>query len=156
MTDSGPFLERLQRRRLAPFARRIGYAIAIVFNLAVIYLAYVQPGWRAVPFLTDDAAFAVALIVAGAIVGIVVNLIWLVTDPRWLRAVGELATTVIGIVVLATLLRDFPFDFGGHFPDVAARALLVLGLVGASIGVVVTLVVLVLLAAGRGSEPAAD
>jgi hypothetical protein len=122
-------------------ARRVGYAISIAVNALLIGLIYVEPGWRVLPFLTEDAVPVIALVVMSMIVTIAVNLVWIAHDPLWLRSLGDLVTTIVSIVVLSRLLSVFPFSFSDDSPwDLVVRILLIVGLVGASIGAVVHLV----------------
>jgi hypothetical protein len=73
------------------------------------------------------------------------NALYLVHDPAWLKALGDLATTGVGIAVLVRFWQVFPFDFGDASFDWAllARIMIVLGIIGSAIGLVVALVRLV-------------
>ncbi len=122
-------------------ARRFGYAVSVLVNVAVILLIYVWPGWRVLPFLTDEATPLIALVVLSILVSIAVNLIWIAYDPLWLRSLGDLVTTIVGIVVLSRFLAVFPFDFAADSPwELVVRIFLIVGLVGSCIGVTVHLV----------------
>ena len=136
-------------------ARRVGYAISIAVNAVLIFLIYVEPGWRVLPFLTEDAVPSVALVVVSMIVTIAVNLVWIAYDPLWLRSLGDLVTTLVGIVVTARFLSVFPFSFSDDAPwELVARVLLIVALVGASIGAVVHLVTFIHRLAHRETDPA--
>ena len=137
-------------------ARRFGYAVTIAVNAVLIFLIYVEPGWRVLPFLTEAAVPVIALVVASMIVTIVVNLVWIVHDPLWLRSLGDLITTIVGVVVFSRFLVVFPFAFSDDSPwELVARIFLIVGLVGGSIGIVVHLVTLIhRLAVGQEPERA--
>ena len=79
------------------------------------------------------------------IVGLVVAVVESVQDPGWLVALGSLATTSIGVVVLTRFWQVFPFDFGDTSFNWAllTRAGLVVCLVGALIGFVAQVVTLI-------------
>lgn len=125
-------------------ARRVGYLVAAAFDVLVLTVLLVSPGWEAASFLTADADRVVGLVAASVVVSLVANVVWVVADPPRLRALGEVVTSVLGVVVCARLLDVFPFTFddGSHWPTVL-RVLLWLGLVGSSIGVLTNLVALV-------------
>ena len=153
-TTTPPPEQRLafgQRRpRPSATARRFGYAVAVVANLVLIYLTYVRPGWRAVPFLTEEARHVVPWFVLSLMVAIGVNLVWIVWDPLWLRSLGDLVTSVIGVVVMARFLDVFPFSADTSWPwETVARTVLIVGLVASVIGVVVNLVMFI----GRIAQP---
>jgi hypothetical protein len=69
----------------------------------------------------------------------------LIADPPRLRASGDLVTLTISLVTTVRILQVFPFAFHGSmaFWTVLVRTLLIIGLVGACIGLVYSLVTLV-------------
>ncbi|HXV94210.1 MAG TPA: hypothetical protein VD813_12980 [Pseudonocardia sp.] len=131
--------------------RRTGYGAAIVVNAALLLAANVWPGWEVLPFLTADTTRVLGLVNLALVAGIVVNAVYLVNDRPAVRALGDLLTTAVGLAAVIRLLQVFPFDFPGTGFDwaVLARVLLVLGVVGASVAVVVAAVSLVRALAGR-------
>lgn len=136
-------------------ARRAGYLVAILVNAALLWLVNVSPGWQALPFLTNDLTEALPAVNAAMVIGIVADVVYIGADPPWLRAVGDIVVTSVGIVALVVLWRTFPFDFAGQTFDweVLVRALLVLGIAGSAIAVVVNLVRLVGGTARRSGTP---
>ena len=135
-------------RRPSAGARRFGYLVAIGFTVAGWYVINVRPGWEAVPFLTSDTADVLGLLNFSLLVGIAVNLLYVVRDPRWLTALGDVVTTGVGLAVLVTVWQVFPFDFDAYTFGWAGltRLVLVLAMVGSAIAIVVQLVTLVRLA----------
>ena len=125
--------------------RRAGYVIAALINAVVLWLVNVAPGWDVLPFLTSDFSRVLGLVNAATVAGLVVNLVYLVRDPRWLVAVGSIVTTAIGLAAIVALLRVFPFSFdpAGFDWALVTRILLIVALVGSCIGLVVDLVTLV-------------
>lgn len=133
-----------RRTRPGPVARRVGYLIAIAVDVVVIWLVFVSPGWEAVPFLTDRTIDVLPVVTAAVLVSILVNLVWLVVDPLWLHAFGDGVNAVMGVVVTGGVLSVFPFSFDDDQPwEAFARVILVVGLVGASIAVVVNLIMVI-------------
>jgi hypothetical protein len=68
--------------------RRVGYVLGIVVNLVLLYLANVWPGWRAIPFVTEEAAQLIGIVNLSLWAGIVANLIYIGSDRRWVKALG--------------------------------------------------------------------
>ena len=138
----------METKRPSTASRRAGYVIAAAINAALLWLIHVWPGWDAVPFLTGDFADVLWLIDASLVVSIVLNLVYVIRDPRWLTAAGAVVTSAFGVAAAVLLLQVFPFDVGsGVWPGVL-RVLLWLGIVGGAIGVVVNVVAFVRALAG--------
>ncbi|MCK8672868.1 hypothetical protein M1M07_17375 [Rhodococcus sp. HM1] len=136
----GATSETSDRSRSAA-ARRVGYVVAVLIDAAMLYAINVRPGWEVVPFLTEDTPAVLGWVNASIVVGLVANLVYLVRDPRWLKALGDIATTAVGLVALLRIWQVFPFDFGTDAFDwpLVVRILLGLGIVGSGIAILVTL-----------------
>lgn len=138
-------------------ARRTGYGIAALVNTVLLFVVALWPGWRSLRVLTADAALVIPGVDAALITGIVVNLLNLLFDRRWLRAVGDLVSTVIGLVAVIVMWDVFPFDFspvGGGW-QVVARIVLLVAIIGSAIGIIVAsvrTVRVVIDSSGRNSE----
>jgi hypothetical protein len=122
-------------------ARRVGYVIAAAVNAAILYAVFVWPGWREVPFLTEETTKVLGIFTVSLMVGIVVNVAYLVADPPLVRAIGELVTTAVGVAVLIRVWQVFPFDFTGYAIDwaFAARIVLVVAIAGSILGLLIQL-----------------
>ena len=119
-----------------PASRRFGYVVGAAVNALLLYLINRNPGWEAVPFLTGDTIQVLDLVNASIAVGLVANLVYVVWDPTWLRSLGELATTSIGVLAMVRFWRVWPVDL----PDpsawaVSARIAVAAGIVGGLIGI---------------------
>ena len=125
--------------------RRFGYAVAIALNIAFIFVINEWPGWSSVPFLTDDTEVVIPILNAALVISIVVNAIYLIADPRWLRALGDAVTAAVSFIVTIVTLRVFPFDFSAYTFDwtLLVQVLLGDGLVGCLVGVIANLVTFV-------------
>jgi hypothetical protein len=130
-------------RRAPRGARRLGYLIGAAVNVALLWLALVAPGWRAVPFITDEARTVLGIVTVAWLAGVAVNVVLLAWDPPGLKRVGDALTGALACAVSLQLLTVFPFDFGAAGWETALRILLVIGAVGAAVSVVVNLVQLV-------------
>ncbi|WP_449063303.1 hypothetical protein [Planomonospora algeriensis] len=126
-------------------ARRFGYSAAVVVDTVLLYMINVAPGWQAVPFLTEETWQVLPLVNLSVAAGAVVNLVYMVCDPKWLRFLGELVTTAISLVALVGILRVFPFAFGDPSADwsLVARTVLIVSIAGTAAAVVVHLVAFV-------------
>jgi hypothetical protein len=132
------------KKRPSSGARRFGYFVAFLVNAAMLYAANRWPGWDALPFLTEDTARVMPMVNASIVVGLGANVVYLVHDPRWLRALGDLVTTAFGIAAMVRIWEVFPFSFSGGFDwALVVRVLLVLGIAGSAIGMVTNVVALV-------------
>ena len=133
------------RDRPARGARRVGYVVSVVVNAALLVAVNGWPGWEVLPFLTADTRQVLGLVNASILLTLAVNLVYIVSDPRWLRALGDLITTMVSIVVTVRIWQVFPFDFAGSAFDwgLVARILLGLAIGGSVIAAVVALVTLV-------------
>jgi hypothetical protein len=74
-------------------SRRVGYAVAVVYDAALLYLVTVWPGWQAVSFLTADTRQVLGLVNLSLAAGLVANLAYLVGDAPVVKSMGELVTT---------------------------------------------------------------
>lgn len=136
------------KRAPSTAARRAGYVVAVVINGAMLFAVNRWPGWDALPFLTDSTRLVLPLVNASIIVGLVVNLVYLVDDSPWLKALGDLTTTAVGLAAAVRVWQVFPFAFTSTFDwELVVRILLAVAIGGSIIGIVVQLVTLFRLAA---------
>lgn len=119
-------------------ARVLGYLVAAGVSVALIWLVNVAPGWRWLPFLSDDFARVVGWVTLAFVVNAVVNLVHVGFDPVWARRLGEAVTAAVGCVVTLQLLIVFPFDVGAGWATLL-RVVLVLGVLGTGIGAIANL-----------------
>ncbi|GAA3950487.1 hypothetical protein [Actinoplanes auranticolor] len=125
------------RNRPSRAARSFGYTVAAVLNTVLLYLVNVRPGWRAVPFLTEDTTRVLVVLNLSLAAGIVANLLYVLYDPpRW-KALGDLVTNSISLVVLFRVWAVFPFAFDGHEWTLIARTVLVFAIAGTGIAMLV-------------------
>ena len=125
------------QRRPAVGARRAGYLVAVLVNAAMLYAVNVWPGWESVPFLTEGMRLVIGLVNLSIVVNLGANVVYLVRDPPWVRALGDILTTAVGLLAMIRMWQVFPFDFGNTSFDwtLVVRVLLGVGIVGSSIGI---------------------
>jgi hypothetical protein len=126
-------------------ARRFGYVLAIAINEVGWLVINVWPGWQELSFLTNETRDVLWLVNFSLAVSVAVNLVYAIHDPPWLKSLGDLVTTSIGLVVLVRVWQVFPFDFSNYSTNWAgiARVILVISFVGSCIGILVQLVTLI-------------
>lgn len=119
--------------------RRAGFLIGALVNGILLYLVNVQPGWQAVPFLTEDMAQVLGLVNLSLVLGVVTNLANAVTGSAMVRSLGEVMTTGVALAVLVRLASVFPFDLPDDGVDWApiVRGLLVLLALATALGLLV-------------------
>ncbi len=122
--------------------RTSGYVVAVLINVIMLILVNLRPGWRELPFLTEDLAGILWLINLSMLTSAVLNLAYLLYDPAWFSSVGQIAVSAIGMAAAIRLWQVFPFDFSAYSFTWAAvtRVLLVLGIFGSAVAIVAELV----------------
>jgi hypothetical protein len=120
-------------RSVRRMAQRAGYLVAALIDVALLVLINVSPGWRVVPFLTEQAAEVIRVVDIGLAVGIVVNLMCLVVPRRLVALDGDVVTTSVALAVLWQTWVVFPFDFDDPSVDWATIVRIALPMVGAAV-----------------------
>jgi hypothetical protein len=138
-------VEKTEYPALKRLGSQIGYGIAIGLSLLLIFIVQNLEDWDLLPFLTAEFGDVVPWITFSLLAGALAYLVYILYDSQTLRWAGEIVTNVITIVVTWRVFTVFPFDFTAYeFPwDVLARFVMVVAIVGASIGVVVNAVKLI-------------
>jgi hypothetical protein len=83
--------------------------------------------------------------------GVAANLVYLVYESPWLKSLGDLATTGIGLVAAIRIWRVFPFDLSSGW-STAMRVLLAIAIAGYCIALVVQMVALARWLAGHAAH----
>ena len=91
------------------------------------------------PFLTSDTGQVLWLVNLSLAAGIAANAVYLAYEPPWLKSLGDLATTGIGLATAIRLWQVFPFALSSGW-SIAVRALLVVAIAGSCIALVVQIV----------------
>jgi hypothetical protein len=117
----------------------VGYCIAIAFSAAFLFVLNGRPGWQQMPFLTSDTSQVLWLVNLSLAAGIAANAVYLAYDPAWLKSLGDLATTGIGLATVIRVWQVFPFDVSSGW-STAVRVLLVVAIAGSCIALVAQIV----------------
>ena len=131
-------------------ADRAGQLIGALVNAVLLWMVNVQPGWEAVPFLTEDTPRVLPLVNLSIAVGLLTNLVYLLNNGPRMRALGGLITSAVGLAAAGRILQVFPLDLEEPYSTVA-RILLVVAVVGSAIAIVVNLATL--FTANRRTRP---
>lgn len=139
-------------RRPSIAARRAGYVIATLVNVALLVAINAWPGWQSVPILTDETTEVLGLVNLSLAAGIATNVVYAMHDAPWLKALGGMITAVIGIAVLTRMWQVYPFDFGTPPSawNTVVRFLLAVAMIGTGIGLLVNVFALARLAVRSG------
>jgi hypothetical protein len=136
-------LERSVRRG----ARRVGYVVAAAVNLVLLWMVHQLLDWGWPSFLTPDFEELLPIISVSLAASVVANLVYVWDDRAVIKNLGDLVTSLIGLVGAVWTYRVFPFDLSDGWAGLA-RVVIVVGIIGTSIGALVALVKL-----ARGPEP---
>lgn len=111
-------------------------------------------GWP--PFLTEEFDDLLPILDVSLVAGAFLNLVWIATDPPWVRHTGQIGLNVISLIVTVRTWQIFPFDFSDYTSvwETVARVALVVGIVGLVIATISE--VAALFGADGGEEPAED
>jgi hypothetical protein len=131
-------------------ARRIGYSVAIAVNVALLVIVNNVLDWGWFSWLTQDLENVLPVINLSLIVAIVANAAYIGHDGPGFKGLLELVVNTISLVATIRLLRVFPFDFSTDGWGTLTRGVLIVAIVGISIGLVVQLARLARLAARAG------
>jgi|GEM_PF-722110 len=119
--------------------KRFGYAVAIIVNLILLYVANNLLAWR-VPFITSDFVVPLRYLNISLIATAVANLLFFFYDPDWFLGFTRIGLNIVGIIVSLSLYVTFPFDLSSLASEgiltLLVRFALILGIVGSTIGVI--------------------
>ena len=99
--------------------RRLGYAAAVVVDLALLALVNVAPGWRSIDLVSADASQVVQLVNVMLAFAVVANTVSALVDRRWVRSGGNLVILTMALVVLLRVWEVLPFDLSRLSPSLS-------------------------------------
>lgn len=120
--------------------RAVGYAFAALANIFLLFLINVWPGWQDFGFLTAAAGELLPLVNVSLIVGMLFNAFYLISDPTWLRGLGDAVGAALSLVILLLLLAEWPFTLPNEGVEIGLRIGLIIGAFGAFVAVVAGIV----------------
>ena len=131
--------------RIAASSAAIAWSLILLvfFNFFNQYIAYYHDGIRD-PFLTADFSFWLPILNTTLILSIIGHIILIIFDRYLLREIILIVLNCLGIAVVLTLLRLFPFDFSvipnaniAAYVELGVTIALIVGTVGLGVGALV-------------------
>ena len=156
MSQSSPGTTTAPREAEARRAvgRRVGYAVAVACNVALLVILNNLLEWGWFPWLTEDLGRALPYLNASLIASAAANAVYLFYDAQPFKGFAELGLLVVSLLATIRLLQVFPFDFSAY--DFAwgtlVRWILGVGIFGVCVAMVVQLTLLARLAARAAGE----
>ncbi len=114
---------------------RIGYVIAVVVNLVLLFVANNLLAWGWIPFLTDGFEQLLPIVSLSLVVGAGANFAFIFYNARWFRSVGQIVQNVVSLFVIVATLKVFPFDFSPYRINWTAIVRVVLILAGFAVAI---------------------
>ena len=74
-------------------------------NVIMLILVNATPGWRVLPFLTEDFVSLLWLVNLSIFASAMVNVAYLAYDAAWFKSVGQIGVTAIGLVASIRMWR---------------------------------------------------
>lgn len=135
--------------------RRVGYVVAALVNVAMLWVAGHLLGWGWPAFLTDAFDDLLPFVAVSLLLSAVVNLLWAASDPPWFKHVGQIAMNVVSLIVAVETWQIFPFDFSGYasFWEPLARTVIIVAAFGIVVSTCVELVRLVVETGDGAAHP---
>lgn len=137
--------------------RRAGYAVLIILNGVFLFVANNLLAWGWPPWLTDDFTSVLPVLNLSIVITMVVNVVYLAYDPPVAKALGDVVTSTMSLVVGIRMWQVFPFDFTGYAWDwdTIVRWIIGIGIVATAMAIIGGLVRLTRIAVGRGVDDSA-
>ncbi|MBN2114804.1 MAG: hypothetical protein JW785_11845 [Acidimicrobiia bacterium] len=95
-------------------ARRLGYAVALAINIALLVIVNNVLDWGWFSWLTADLSRVLPFINASLGASIAANAVYLFYDRPGFKSLAELGLLVISLISTIRLWQVFPFDFSAY------------------------------------------
>ncbi len=133
--------ERKKKKEKGPMARRVGYAIGIVFAFLGLWVInnFQEWGWR---FITDEWSQVDQIVHYSIYLSLMVYGAFILYDQKRFYYAGRLAMDGFGIYVGVRMYQVFPFDFqylfgGWDWLNAVFPWVIIIGIIGGVIAIVV-------------------
>jgi hypothetical protein len=104
----GTYLKKSPGKSHPPGARKIGYVVAIVVMIVLIYILRHLRQWG-FDFLTDDFSKCLYYIELSIYISIAAQVLFIFYDNRWFKHIIQGLTSIAGAVALIMIYVIFPF-----------------------------------------------
>lgn len=95
-------------------ARRVGYAVALAVNIALLVIVNNVLDWGWFSWLTADLGRVLPFINASLGASIAANAVYLFYDRPVFKSLAELGLLVISLISTIRVWQVFPFDFSAY------------------------------------------
>ena len=116
---------------------RSGFIAAIIINVIIWFIVNNIVNWN-LSFISPTFVEVLGILNLLIISTIIINFIFLFYQPTWFRNMLHVVTDILSIIVLYTFLKVFPFILN-DFLALVVVILIVLGILGAIIGLIIHL-----------------
>jgi hypothetical protein len=133
-------IEAVIEQHIVSGAKRLGYLLAAVLNGVMLWIAYQLLDWGWPGFLTPEFDDVLPVITVSFVMSIIANLVYAWSDSWPIKPIGELATSIVGLVAARRIWEVFPFEFSGNDWSWLVRLVLVAVIAGTALGAFAQLV----------------
>lgn len=103
-----------QVSQVSQATRRLGYGVAIVANVVILWIANSLLDWGWPSWLTTDFGQVLPIINVSLVATIMVNLSYIAYDATWFKSMLQIPLLVINLIATIRLYQVFPFDFSAY------------------------------------------
>jgi hypothetical protein len=131
-----------EKKRPGKGARIFGYIVAIIINLAILFVVNNLLNWN-VSFVTGELNDSIYYISLSIIITSIANFIFIFYDGERFKNGVEIFSNIFSFIAAYMMFMNYPFDLNVIFNfniDLIAQACLVLAMVGIAIATVVNFV----------------
>ena len=107
-------------------ARRFGYFVSILVNIAMIYIANNLLNWGWLPFLTEDFVLCLWAFNLSFGANIFINFVFMFFDRRWFRNLMQAIVNVFGFISVYIFRQVFPLDLSSGLSGAVNVGLIVI------------------------------
>ncbi len=137
--DTEGVIEEAVKQAVKRGAKRFGYLLAALINGVMLWISHQLLDWEWPGFLTPEFDDLLPIVTVSFVVGIIANLVYVWNDGWPIKPIGELVNAVIGFVVALLCWQVFPFEFSGGNWSWLVRLVLIVAMVGTTVGAMVQL-----------------
>lgn len=138
--ESGLATDPGMGRSFMQSAKRFGYLTAAAVNVVMLWISHQLLDWEWPGFLTPEFNDVLPIITISFVASIAANVVYTWND-RWpMKPLGELATTIIGLMAALRIWQVFPVEFTGTDWSWLIRVVLIVAMVGSAVGILAQLV----------------
>ena len=117
-------------------ARRAGYVVSALINVALIIVVQNILEWGWLPFLTDEFEEVVPITVFSLTASAIANAVFVAYDALPFKTLIEIGLSIIALIVIVRTYQVFPFEFTSGPWTGITRFVMILAGFGVTIGII--------------------